>query len=158
SVAERTRRPQLRPDRVVLTANADPTDVTLDGGVRLAVALVSARQLVALPGLDDLSLFDPNVRLGLGRTRINRDLETTVLTPDEHPLFPAYHNGLTILTHGLDIDENVIELQGISVVNGCQSLLTVYQHQHALTDELSLLVKVIQVAEGSDLPDKVTYR
>jgi len=158
AVAVRAKRPELRADRIELTATAPPTQHTLDGDVKIAIALVSGQQLVALPGLDDLTLFDPNVRLGLGRTRINKDLEATVLTPEEHALFPAYHNGLTMLTHRLEVDGNTLVLEGISVVNGCQSLLTLHQHQQALSDPLTLLVKVIQVDEGSSLPEKITYR
>jgi len=158
AVAARTQRPELRPDKIALVAKAAPTVVDLNGETKLAVGVVPAQALVGLPGLDDLSIFDPNVRLGLGRTRINRDLAATVMTPAEHPLFPAYHNGLTVLTHELDVVGNEIRLDGISVVNGCQSLLTLYENQHALTPDLMLLVKAVQVDAASELPDKITYR
>jgi AIPR protein len=157
-VATRTQRPELLSDQVTLRASAAPTSVALDADTSLAVGLVPARELVALPGIDDLSIFDPNVRLGLGRTRINRELATTVMTADEHALFPAYHNGLTVLTHGLAVQGDEMQLDGVSVVNGCQSLLTLYENQHALTDELNVLVKAIQVDTAGDLPDKITYR
>lgn len=158
AVATRTQRPELRPDGVTLVAAAAPTAVDLNGETRLAVGIVPARELVALHGIDDLSIFDPNVRLGLGRTRINRELAATVRTATEHALFPAYHNGLTMLTHRLEVDGDKINLEGVSVVNGCQSLLTLYENQQALTPALTLLVKVVQVDTASELPDKITYR
>jgi hypothetical protein len=158
AVAERTRRPELRPDRVTLRASSEPTASTLDGDTQLAVALVSADQLVALPGIADLSLFDRNVRLGVGRTRINKEIEKTIQDTSEHALFPAYHNGLTMLTNRLDIAGVEIHLDGITVVNGCQSLLALHRHQASLTPELRVLVKVVRVRPDSSLTDKVTYR
>ena len=158
-IARRTKRPELRPDKVTLHAVAPPTTTKLDGNsAKLAVALIPARELVALNGIADLSLFDRNVRLSLGRTRINKELEKTVKQGDEHALFPAYHNGLTILTHSLTVKGNDLRLDGISVVNGCQSLLTLYGNQTSLTDELRVLVKVVQVDTHSALPDLITYR
>jgi hypothetical protein len=158
AVAVRTERPELLPDDVSLVAKATPTSVELDGETKLAVGVVPASELVQLPGLDNLSIFDPNVRLGLGRTRINRELADTVTNAGEHAVFPAYHNGLTVLTNGLEIDGQTIRLNGISVVNGCQSLLTLYENQHSLTGDLTLLVKAVQVDTASDLPEKITYR
>lgn len=157
-VAERTRRPELRPEQVHLTANSEPTHGTLTTTERIAVALIPASQLVMLPGIDDLTLFSRNVRLFVGRTRINQELRSTVRTSDEHRLFPAYHNGLTLLTEHFDIDANDITLDRVGVVNGCQSLLTLHANREYLTDELRLLVKIVEVPAESDVADKITYR
>jgi hypothetical protein len=143
---------------VTLSTSAPPTSVLLDGSTRVAVGFVPAKELIALPGITDLTLFAPNVRLGLGKTRVNKELERTVTTAEEHALFPAYHNGLTVLTHRLKVNGNVLNLDGVSVSNGCQSILTLHGNQGSLTDDLSLLVKVVQVDPHSDLPEKITYR
>lgn len=158
AVAARTRRPELRPDTVKLRAAAAPTHLPIAPGVNIAAAIVPAQQLVQMPGITDFTLFDRNVRLGLGKTRINRELSDTVRNPLEHRFFPAYHNGLTILTNGLNTRGRNLELHGVSVVNGCQSLLALYRNRADLSPELNLLVKVVQVAPESDLPDKITYR
>lgn len=157
-VAQRTRRPELLPDQVRLRLAAPPSTVILEGEVRIAVGLVPASQLAALPGIEDLSLFDRNVRLSEGRTRINKELAETIQRSEEHALFPAFHNGLTMLTHGLEVGETSLDLHGITVVNGCQSLLTLHDCRDDLTDELSILVKVVQVERQTDLPDRITYR
>ncbi len=158
AVARRTRRPDLLPDEVHLVAVAPPTVIRHGGGAQLAVGIVPAQQLIGLPGLADLSLFARNVRLSEGRTRINRELGLTIDTASEHELFMAYHNGLTILTHGLTVDDADLTLDGITVVNGCQSLLTLHEHQANVTDQLCLLVKVVRVERQTDLADKITYR
>lgn len=93
-----------------------------------------------------------------GRTRINKELGKTVDDQTEHELFMAYHNGLTILTHELTVTGNKLRLEGVTVVNGCQSLLTLYEHQAKVSDQLRLLVKVVRVEQDTDLADKITYR
>ncbi len=158
AVARRTHRPDLLPNTVELDAVSEPTAISDGGTVQVAVGIVSAKQLISLPGLVDLSLFARNVRLSEGRTRINRELGQTIDQPAEHALFMAYHNGLTILTHGLTVTGTKLRLDGITVVNGCQSLLTLYDHQAKVTDDLRLLVKVIAVESQTDLADKITYR
>jgi hypothetical protein len=157
-IARRTKRPELRPDEVKLVGVAPAITTSLDNEVDMAVTLVPASQLVALKGIDDLTLFDRNVRLGLGKTRINQELETTIQEKSEHPLFPAYHNGLTVLTHDLGVRGKTVRLKGIAVVNGCQSLLSLYRNSAAVTKSLNILVRVVQVDTHSDLPDQITYR
>lgn len=157
-VAERTRRPELRPDNVELSSAMPPELVDLGDGVRMGLALVLGSDLAALPGIDDLSLFDRNVRLGVGRTRINRELAKTVTDASEHRLFPAYHNGLTMLTTGLEVKGDKLLLSGIAVVNGCQSLLALHDNAGRLTADLRVLVKVVQLPGKGELTDKITYR
>jgi AIPR protein len=158
-VAERTRRPELREKQIVLTSSAAPMRFQLNGAKELAIGIVDASQLVALPGIEDLSLFNRNVRLGLDRrTRINREIGDTVQQIEEHPLFPAYHNGLTMLTYGLEVKGNELHLDGLTVVNGCQSLLTLHDNRPSLSPELNVLVKVVEVDRHSDLSDTITYR
>ena len=159
AIALRTQRPELLPDEVTLSAVESPTEATLEGETKLAVGVVPATELLAkLPGITDLSIFDPNVRLGLGKTRINKELAATVQDANQHALFPAFHNGLTVLTNSLTVNGNDIELEGVSVVNGCQSLLTLKEHEQQLTPALTVLVKAIQVDTSSTLPDTITYR
>lgn len=157
-VARRTQRPDLRGDDIKFVGIAPAITTTLNADVDMAVTLVPATQLVTLKGIDDLSLFDPNVRLGLGKTRINKELEATVQNKDEHSLFPAYHNGLTVLTNHLRVRGKTVRLNGIAVVNGCQSLLSLYRNKDSITKDLCLFLRVVQVDAHSTLPDQITYR
>lgn len=157
-VAARTKAPELRDDHVKLNAIAPPTRAQLAAGTNMAVALVPAKSLVGLEGIENLSLFDRNVRLSEGRTRVNRELAVTIKDRAEHPLFPAYHNGLTLLTHKLTVRGRRLSLEGITVVNGCQSLLTLYDNRGVIGDDLHLLVKVVEVEPNSQLTEKITFR
>src|SRR5690606_1746099 len=71
---------------------------------------------------------------------------------------PAYHNGITILTDELEADEDGLHLKGVTVVNGCQSLLALYGNRGSLTPDLSLLVKAVQLSDSTTLADTITYR
>lgn len=160
ATARRTAVPGLLAENRTLPTHDGVIVKTIPSGGKLAIALVPANELVSLPGISNLTLFDLNVRLGLGKTRINKELEKTVSNPAEHETFPAYHNGLTILTSSLTAadDGTSMNLEGLSVVNGCQSLLALYGNRGALTPALEVAVKVVEVEPGSALIDRITYR
>jgi hypothetical protein len=143
---------------VTLNAVKPVTVVDLTEQERMAVALVPASELVKLPGIQDYSLFDRNVRLSAGRTKINRELAATVRNPAEHSLFAAFHNGMTLLSSGITSSGRKLTLDGVGVVNGCQSLLALNENQGFLTDNLNVLVKVIEVPKGSGVADLITHR
>ena len=44
------------------------------------------------------------------------------------------------------------------MVNGCQSLLSLFQNRAALTTDLRVLVRVVEVDKHSSLPEDITYR
>lgn len=156
-VAKRTDRPELLPGEYTLAADQVIT-AELTKHADMALALVPATELVRLPGIENLTIFDLNVRLGLGNTKINRELRATVRTPAEHQAFPAYHNGLTLLTDTLEVTDDGLEIEGVAVVNGCQSLLSLYNERSNLTPALNVVVKVVELDEHADLADRITYR
>src|SRR5262249_53576361 len=56
---------------------------TLDG-IKTLVTYVRASDIASMSGIDDRSLFALNVRLGLGRTRVNRDLDRAIGVKPQH--------------------------------------------------------------------------
>lgn len=159
AVAHRTVRPGLLSGEYTLVPQSDVIVEPLEGGVEMAIALVPANELVRLPGIADLTLFAINVRLGLGRTKINRELAGTIKEEQgNHALFPAYHNGITILTDKLEADDDGLHLDGVTVVNGCQSLIALHANRSSLTPDLTLLVKAVQLSNSGTLADTITYR
>lgn len=159
SVAERTQRPGLVPGTFSLRPAGEVIAQSLGDDTNIVVALISAPELVRLPGISDFTLFALNVRLSLGRTRINKELASSIVQErEQHSLFPAFHNGLTILTQGLEVDAEGIHLDGISVVNGCQSLVALHANQQQLTPDLKLIVKMVQLGADPALADTITYR
>lgn len=156
--ALRTQTLAVPEDEIALPLASNVINESLGDEAKILVALIAATELVRLPGIEDLSIFELNVRLGLGKTRINKQLSSTIQEQTEHSLFPAYHNGLTLLTRSVDISEagSELGLRGVSVVNGCQSLLALYNNRRHLTPSLKVLVKIVQLDRTGRLVSAIT--
>lgn len=125
---------------------------------RMIFAAIPARQLVTLPGIDDTRIFAQNVRLGLGRTRVNKEILASVQLKDEHPQFLTFHNGLTMIAQELKLRGGTIHLNKYSVCNGCQSLLTFYDNRKLLTQDLEVLVRIVRVGDQRETAESIAYR
>jgi hypothetical protein len=122
------------------------------------VVSLRATELVQMAGIESQALFEWNVRQSLGRTKVNRAIAESVASPAEHKNFMLYHNGLTVLAIDVDLDENADELRidRYSVVNGAQSLSTLYANRSGVSDDLRLLARVIRLHPATDLAAMIT--
>lgn len=96
-------------------------------GFKTVLAAIPLADCLQLPGIRDGLLFRKNVRQSLGLTnKVNKGLRQTI-NSDNPQYFFLYHNGITALCEKLDIDKSTgnLRLEGLSVVNGCQSLTTI---------------------------------
>jgi len=153
-------RPLYIADEVTLTfaPNASFT-VSVGEGIEVTVGALSAKQIADLPGIDDRTLFAQNVRLDLGRTRVNKDIDATLVDEQEHPTFLTFHNGLTMLCREVQRSNgDAVRVKDFSIVNGCQSAVALRRKQASLTDDLLLPVKIVKVGEADKLADEITYR
>jgi AIPR protein len=62
------------------------------------------------------------------------------------------------LTEGLSVRGKTLTLTKVGVVNGCQSLTTLYDNKADITQGLQLLVKVVEVEAHSNVADQITQR
>lgn len=146
-------------DSVKVKANKDRLFIVgAKSAPRLIYAAISARELTKLPGIEDLRLFAQNVRLGLGNTRVNTEIVGSLQDKREHPNFITFHNGLTIVAKEVTLRGGTISLEGFSVCNGCQSLLSMWENRKKLTDDLEILVRVVRVGSDRGLPELIAYR
>jgi hypothetical protein len=125
---------------------------------RLVYAAIPAKELVRLPGISDTRLFAQNVRLGLGKTRVNKEIIDAVRDPADHASFLAFHNGLTLVAKYLRLKNGSIRMNNYCVCNGCQSLLAFYNNRGALTDAMEVLVRIVKVTKDRALADDIAYR
>lgn len=112
------------------TISLDPTKtLSMDlPGARTVVAAIPLRECLNLPGITDGRLFAKNVRQSLGSSnKVNRELSRTIHSDKIRDFF-FYHNGITALCDAMQLsqDGRSITVEGLSVVNGCQSLTTIY--------------------------------
>ena len=131
--------------------------------VNVIIFPAKASEIVQLSGIQDRTLFARNVRYGLGRTRVNKDIARTLSNSAEHENFFLYHNGITLVcleyvmaydTKGL-ADKLIVT--NYSIVNGCQSTLSFYENKQHLTDNIRILMRVIATGEKSRLSQDITY-
>lgn len=97
-------------------------------GARTVIAAVPLRECLNLPGITDGKLFSKNVRQSLGSSnKVNRELSKTIHSDKVRDFF-FYHNGITALCDAMKLnqDSSSLTVEGLSVVNGCQSLNTIY--------------------------------
>jgi hypothetical protein len=127
------------------------------GDINVIFAPLKGNDLVRLDGLASSELFAWNVRGSLGRTKVNKDIGRSIEDPSEHRNFLLYHNGLTILCESLEKKDDKLTISKYSVVNGCQSLTSLFDHRSKITDELRVLTRLIVLPPGHELAEKITH-
>ena len=118
---------------------------------------VKVKEIVELSGIQDKTLFSRNVRYGLGNTRVNREIASTIRNRDEHKNVILYHNGITIIAEDITLNNNKINFKNYSIVNGCQSTVTFYQNRKHLSEELKVFVKLIKSSSSDKFGEDITY-
>lgn len=94
-------------------------------GTQVVIAALPLKECVKIPGIKDGSLFQKNVRQSLGTSNaVNKKIRQTILG-DKHKDFFFFHNGITAICNRLEVNNDKMQLYGLSVVNGCQSLNTI---------------------------------
>ncbi len=120
-----------------LKVDSTKTLLTHVTNARTVVTLLPLKECLAFPGINDGRLFRKNVRQSLGsNNKVNRAMRQTLNTEKVKDFF-FYHNGLTALCDQLEYDEQrgEIKVKGLSVVNGCQSLSTIYTASERVRSE-----------------------
>lgn len=118
---------------------------TLDNIAEVWVFTAFASDLVRMTGIEDASLFQQNVRLALGPTKVNKAIKKSILDPTEHIKFPLYHNGITIICNSAKYENDKIIINNYVVVNGAQSISTLYNQKKNITENLKILTKIIKL-------------
>lgn len=127
-------------------------------GVVAKIFLASASDLVNLEGISDGKLFEQNVRLSLGSTKINKSLVDSIKKVEEHQNFPFYHNGITILCDKFGSqNKNKLEIDSYMVVNGAQSITALHNTKQFISQDLKVLTKVVALKGDATLSGKITH-
>ncbi len=120
------------------------------------IAPIKAKELIALDGIADQSLFAYNVRGPLGKTQVNKDIVKSIGDKALHKLFPLFHNGITVIAKDISVTKDTLTASDYFVVNGCQSLTALFDKKDALTDNLRVQTKFIQMEPSSPAAKMVT--
>ncbi len=127
------------------------------GGAAARLFLAPALNLLRMDGIVDGRLFEQNVRLALGNTKVNKGLRASIKEKGEHKNFPLYHNGINVLCRKIvSENEERIEIEDYVVVNGAQSLTSLMAEKSKITEDLKILVKLIETKGDTALSQKIT--
>lgn len=127
---------------------------------RVVVAAVRASDIVQWDGIDTRSLFQLNVRREVRRNRVRDQLDGAIRRSHDHKDFLAYHNGMTVVCDSIEVHEDRLVAKRPSVVNGAQSTIAFSraQAEGALTDDLRVFVKFVEVAGRPQLTKEISWR
>lgn len=143
-------------------------DLSLESGKYLSLRVANYQTVLAairlsdvlrLPGVKDQTLFRKNVRQSLGLTnKINKGLKQT-LSGDTSHFFFLYHNGITAICDKLALDPSThaLHVEGLSVVNGCQSINTIISCSEKVkqANDSYVLFRFYEIPQA-DIADKIS--
>lgn len=94
-------------------------------GTKAVIAALPLKECIKIPGIKDGNLFRKNVRQSLGNSnKVNKGIANT-LKKNLNDFF-FLHNGITAICSKLNMDGNTLYVKELNVVNGCQSLSTIF--------------------------------
>lgn len=122
------------------------------GNTRAVIAAVPLKECLNIPGIKDGSLFRKNVRQSLGSgNKVNKDIARTLRTNPAEFFF--MHNGITAICSSFSISEegSKLSVKDINVVNGCQSLNTMYNCSEAVkhSSDGYVMFRFYEIADAS---------
>lgn len=125
----------------------------------VTVCAVKATEVAEWPGIEDRSLFGLNVRRQLKAAAFKTGLSRSIDIESEHRNFIAYHNGLTVVCGSIDTrDPREVVVKNLSVVNGAQSVIALWELRDKLTEDVEVIVKFVEVGDNRQLPLDVAQR
>jgi hypothetical protein len=97
-------------------------------GTRSIVVVLPLIECLKFPGIVDQRLFRKNVRQSLGWNTVNKKIRDSI-RGDRPQDFFFYHNGITAICKKFTLseDKKTLDCKDLNVVNGCQSLTTIYK-------------------------------
>jgi len=123
------------------------------------VASISGSELKRLYETYGYALFDRNVRLFLGARKgsVNAGIRDTLNSTKDRKNFWAYNNGITIICDRYDYEEGRVSLHNFSIVNGCQTTVSVASSSPSVVKDVSILARFISSPQEAVVDSVITY-
>ena len=109
-----------------------------------------------MPGIADGNLFELNVRLPLGSTKVNKAIRESIEQQTQHVKFPLFHNGITVLAEKVTTDKGSVTIENFVVVNGAQSLKQFSNGQKKISSDLKVLTRIIEIGGNTELAREIS--
>lgn len=126
------------------------------GGTKVVIAALPLKECINIPGIKDGRLFRKNVRQSLGSSNnVNKKIAATIKKDANNFFF--LHNGITAICSKMSIDDDMLWTEGLNVVNGCQSLSTIFMNSEYAKKSLDayIMFRFYEI-ETSEQADKIS--
>jgi hypothetical protein len=132
-----------------LTISTDSAFEEKGGFGKALVTTLGGRQLRELYLAHGDRLFDRNVRLFLGARKggVNAGIRDTIDSDTDRPHFWAYNNGVTFVCDSYDRSDGSLRLTNFSIVNGCQTTVSIANSSAAAARKVRVLARFIAAPE-----------
>ena len=125
--------------------------------IKTVIAAIPLKECINIPGIKDGTLFRKNVRQSLGLSnKINKGIANTIKHGANN--FFYYHNGITAVCSYLNLTkEDILQVKELNVVNGCQSLSTIYNCSEKVKklDDAYIMFRFYEITEP-EIADKIS--
>ena len=119
---------------------------TIDGVSASYLGVLPVKEFLKLLADDSgniiKSVFVDNVRDFQGENPVNADIAKTI-TDGLFDQFVLRNNGITIVARNIKVTSSQYVLEDYQIVNGCQTSHVIFSHQHEITGDLFVPVKLI---------------
>ena len=126
------------------------------GNTKAVIVALPLKECIKIPGIKDGSLFRKNVRQSLGTgNKVNKGIAKTIKnSPSE---FFFLHNGITAICSKMTIKDDILAVKELNVVNGCQSLSTIYSTSESAkkAEDAYIMFRFYEIHE-SDRADNIS--
>lgn len=95
------------------------------------------------------NIFDENVRAYIGADNdVNTEIISTIESPDRQKRFGVLNNGITIISPDVRVQGTEVFLKDFQIVNGCQTSNILFAERDRLTDDATLMLKIIETDDA----------
>ena len=102
------------------------------------------------------SIFEENVRDFIGLdNEINSEISKALEAPSTRSRFGILNNGITIVSPDVRLQSNEMFLADYQIVNGCQTSHVLFENKTLLTDDATVMAKIIETDDQKIIDEVV---
>lgn len=101
-------------------------------------------------------IFEENVRDFVGlENSVNKEITKTVMDEIKQKRFGILNNGVTIISQNIKMQPLQVALRDFQIVNGCQTSNVLFKLQEQLSDDATIMLKIVETTDQSVIDDVV---
>ena len=132
-----SKRDRTEPPEIEIGLPYGTIEQKLNNRNKTFISIITGDELVKLRETYRYKLFDKNLRFGLGKNKINKEIIKTCLAEPDN--FYFFNNGLTITSKGFKYQQtnNKLKIEYPQIINGSQTVNAIYEAYKEKRNKLS---------------------